>query len=259
MATIPLNGTSLRVRCDGERSRPTVVLSNSLGTDLSMWDAQAAVLATRFHVVRYDTRGHGGSGAPAGPYTIGLLGADVLALLDHLDIKRAHFVGLSMGGVIGQWLGAHAPGRLNKLVLANTASRIGTVDGWQARAAAVRTEGTSDIAAGAPGRWFTSEFVARQPVVVGTMQKTLRSLEPEGYAACCEALAIADLTADIGCISATTLVIAGTQDPVTTVADAQLLCGTIKGATLATLPASHLSNIEVPDRFSDAVATFLLA
>ena len=263
MATIPLNGSALRVRCDGERSRPTVVLSNSLGTDLSMWDAQAAVLATRFHVVRYDTRGHGGSvgtsGAPSGPYTIGLLGRDVLALLDHLDIERAHFVGLSMGGVIGQWLGAHAPGRLHKLVLANTASRIGTPDGWRARAAAVRADGMHDIAAGAPGRWFTPEFVARQPVVVGTMQKTLRGLPPEGYAACCEALAAADLTEDIRRVRAPTLVLAGALDPVTTVVDAQALAGAIEGATVATLPASHLSNIEAPDRFTDAVSTFLLA
>jgi 3-oxoadipate enol-lactonase len=259
MTTFTLNGSMLRMRCDGERSRPTVVLSNSLGTDLSMWDAQAAVLARRFHVVRYDTRGHGASGAPAGPYTIGLLGADVLALLDHLDIERAHFIGLSMGGVIGQWLGAHAPGRLHKLVLANTASRIGTADAWHARAAAVRAEGMNDIAAGAPGRWFTPEFVARQPVIVGTMQKTLRGLEREGYAACCEALAVADLGDDIRSIGAPALVIAGIHDPVTTVAQAQALAKAIPGAALATLPASHLSNIEAPDRFSELVASFLSA
>ena len=259
MATIPLNGTTLRVRCDGERSRPTVVLSNSLGTDLSMWDAQAAVLVARFHVVRYDTCGHGGSGVSPGPYTIDLLGRDVLALLDHLDIEQAHFVGLSMGGVIGQWLGAHAPQRLRKLVLANTAARIGTPEGWQARAGAVRAEGMNDIAAGAPGRWFTPEFVARQPVVVGLMQKTLRGLDPEGYAACCEALAVADLSGDVRRIGAPTLVIAGIHDPVTTVADAQRLAGAVPDATLATLPASHLSNIEAPDRFTDLVATFLSA
>lgn len=259
MATFPLNGSTLRMRCDGERSRPTVVLSNSLGTDLSMWDAQAAVLARRFHVVRYDTRGHGASGVPAGPYTIGLLGADVLALLDHLDIERAHFIGLSMGGVIGQWLGAHAPGRLHKLVLANTASRIGTAEAWHARAAAVRAEGMNDIAAGAPGRWFTPEFAARQPVIVGTLQKTLRGLEREGYAACCEALAVADLGEAIHGIGAPTLVIAGIHDPVTTVAHAQALAGAIPGAALATLPASHLSNIEAPDRFSELVTSFLSA
>ena len=259
MATISVNGATHHYRCDGDRGRPTVVLSNSLGTDLSMWDAQAAVLARRFHVVRYDTRGHGGSNAPPGRTTIELLGRDVLALLDHLDIERAHVVGLSMGGVIGQWLGVHAAGRLHKLVLANTAARIGTPDAWHARAAAVRAEGMTQVAAGAPGRWFTPGFAARQPVVVGTMQKTLRGLDPEGYAACCEALAVADLSKDVRRIGAPTLVIAGSFDPVTTVGDAQLLSRAIANATMATLPASHLSNIEAPDRFTDAVATFLLA
>jgi 3-oxoadipate enol-lactonase len=259
MTTIPVNGATLNIRCDGDRSRPAVVLSNSLGTDLSMWDAQVAVLATRFYVVRYDTRGHGGSSAPTGPCTVAQLGADVLGVLDHLDIERAHFVGLSMGGVIGQWLGAHAPGRLHKLVLANTASKIGTREGWQARAAAVRAEGMNEIAAGSPARWFTPGFVARQPVVVGTMQKTVRGLDPEGYAACCEALAMADLTQELGRIEASTLVIAGADDAVTTVADALALTAAIEGAAMATLPASHLSNVEAPDRFTDAVASFLLA
>ncbi|MFC4931571.1 3-oxoadipate enol-lactonase [Massilia sp. GCM10023247] len=263
MASMNIDGNKLHYRCDGERGRPTVVLSNSLGTDLTMWDAQASVLATRFNVVRYDTRGHGGSvgqsGATPGPYTIELLGRDVLALLDHLDVERAHFVGLSMGGVIGQWLGAHAPERLHKLVLANTASKIGTEEGWRARAASVRACGMADIAAGSPGRWFTPAFVERQAVVVGTMQKTVRGLDPEGYAACCEALAVADLGQDLERIAAPTLVIAGADDPVTTVADGAALVAAIKGARLATLPASHLSNIEAPDRFTQAVTSFLLA
>jgi 3-oxoadipate enol-lactonase len=259
MAIISVNGIDLNIRCDGDRSRPAVVLSNSLGTDLSMWDAQVAALAARFHVVRYDTRGHGGSSAPPGPYTVEQLGRDVLGLLDHLDIERAHFIGLSMGGVIGQWLGAHAPVRLHKLVLANTASRIGTRQGWEARAATVRSGGLGEIAAGSPARWFTPGFVARQPVIVGTMQKTVRALDPEGYAACCEALAAADLTEAVRGIRASTLVIAGAEDPVTTVADAQALTAAIKGAVTLTLPASHLSNVEAPDRFAEAVTSFLLA
>ena len=164
-----------------------------------------------------------------------------------------------MGGVIAQWLGTHAPGRLHKLVLANTAARIGTEEGWRTRAAAVRADGMQDIAAGAPGRWFTPEFVARQPVIVGTMQKTLRGLHQQGYAACCEALAVADLTDDVHRIGAPTLVIAGIHDPVTTMLDAEALAGAISGAAVATLPASHLSNIEAPDRFTDLVATFLSA
>lgn len=259
MTDITVNDVTLHVRCDGDRRRPAVVLSNSLGTDLSMWDAQAAVLATRFHVLRYDTRGHGASSAPRGPYTIAQLGADVVGLLDHFDIERAHVVGLSMGGVTAQWLGVHAPGRIHKLVLANTASKIGSAEAWQARAASVRANGMNEIAAGSPARWFTPDFVARQPVVVGAMQKTARGLDPEGYAACCEALAGADLAPDLHRIAAPTLVIAGAEDPVTTVADAQALVAVIGGAALATLPASHLSNVEAPDRFSDAVASFLLA
>lgn len=259
MAMIPVDGATLKVRCDGDRKRPTVVLSNSLGTDLSMWDAQAALLATRFHVLRYDTRGHGGSSAPRGPYGIGQLGADVLALLDHFDIERAHVVGLSMGGVTAQWLGVHASGRVHKLVLANTASKIGAREAWRARAASVRAEGMDGIAASSPARWFTPDFLARQAVVVGALQKTVRGLDPEGYAACCEALAVADLTPDLHHIVAPTLVIAGADDPVTTVAHAQALAGAIGGAALAILPASHLSNVEAPDRFTDAVASFLLA
>lgn len=259
MTSISVNDVTLHVRCDGDRKRPAVVLSNSLGTDFSMWDAQAAVLATRFHVLRYDTRGHGASSAPRGPYTIAQLGADVIALLDHFDIERAHVVGLSMGGVTAQWLGVHAPGRIGKLVLANTASKIGSAEAWQARAAAVRANGMNEIAAGSPARWFTPAFLARQPVIVGAMQKTVRGLDPEGYAACCEALATADLTPDLQRIAAPTLVIAGADDPVTTVADAQALAGAVKGAALVSLPASHLSNVEAPDRFSDAVASFLLA
>jgi len=259
MVSVSVNGLTLNVRCDGERGRPAVLLSNSLGTDLAMWDAQVAVLATRFHVVRYDTRGHGGSSSPPGPYTVAQLGADVLGLLDYLDIERAHVLGLSMGGVVAQWLAIHAPGRVHKLVLANTAAQIGTREAWLARAAAVRAGGMHDIAAASPARWFTPGFVARQPVVVGTMQKTVRALDPEGYAACCEALAAADLSADLGRIGAATLVIAGVDDPVTTVADARALAGAIEGAQMATLPASHLSNVEAPDRFSDAVVSFLLA
>lgn len=259
MTSISVNDVTLHVRCDGDRKRPAVVLSNSLGTDFSMWDAQAAVLATRFHVLRDDTRGHGASSAPRGPYTIAQLGADVIALLDHFDIERAHVVGLSMGGVTAQWLGVHAPGRIGKLVLANTASKIGSAEAWQARAAAVRANGMNEIAAGSPARWFTPAFLAREPVIVGAMQKTVRGLDPEGYAACCEALATADLTPDLQRIAAPTLVIAGADDPVTTVADAQALAGAVKGAALVSLPASHLSNVEAPDRFSDAVASFLLA
>ncbi|WP_020656040.1 3-oxoadipate enol-lactonase [Massilia niastensis] len=258
MATATINGTLLHYRCQGNRAKSTVVLSNSLGTDMGMWEDLAYRLARHFHVLRYDTRGHGASASPAGPYTLDLLGGDVLALLDILDIERAHFVGLSMGGAIGQWLGVHAPGRLDRLVLANTAARIGTPEGWRARAAAVRAAGMDEIAAGSPGRWFTTGFVRAQADLVGAMQANLRGTDPEGYAACCDALAEADLRNAIVRIRKPTLVIAGAFDPVTTVEDARFMQDAIPGARLATVPASHLSNIEAPELFAETVEAFLL-
>ena len=257
MATAIINGTQLHYRCQGDPANPTVVLSNSLGTDMSMWDDLAYGLAQRFHVLRYDTRGHGASSSPPGPYTLDLLGQDVLALLDKVGVRRAHFIGLSMGGAIGQWLGVHAPERLERLVLANTAARIGSAEGWRARAAAVRAKGMEDIAAGSPGRWFTPFFAAGQAELVQAMQATLRATDPEGYAACCDALAGADLRDAICRIPVPTLIIAGTFDPVTTVEDARFMQRAIPGALLAGLPASHLSNLEAPEPFAETVRAFL--
>ena len=259
MATAIINGTLLHYRCQGDPANPTVVLSNSLGTDMGMWDDLAYGLAQRFQVLRYDTRGHGASSSPPGPYSLELLGQDVLALLDKVGVERAHFIGLSMGGAIGQWLGVHAPQRLERLVLANTAARIGSAEGWRARAEAVRAGGMEDIAAGSPGRWFTPVFVEVQAELVRAMQATLRATDPEGYAACCDALAGADLRQEIARIPVPTLIIAGTFDQVTTVEDARLMQRAIPGSLLAGLPASHLSNLEAPGPFAETVHAFLHA
>jgi 3-oxoadipate enol-lactonase len=255
--TCRVNGIAMRVITNGDRRAPAVVLSNSLGTDHTMWDAQAQELAGHFHVIRYDTRGHGGSGSPPGPYDVDTLGNDVLGVLDTLDIERAHVVGLSMGGVVGQWLGVHAPDRIDRLVLANTAARIGTREGWQSRAAAVRAAGLDEIAAGSPARWFTPSFAEHHAATVHTMLQKLRRQSPEGYAACCDALAVADLRSDISRIRAPVLVIAGNEDPVTTVADAQAICAAIAQSALAIVPGSHLSNIEAPAAFTRELLSFL--
>ena len=252
-----INDTCIHYRTDGDRSLPCLVFSNSLGTDLSMWQAQADALAGRFHVLRYDTRGHGLSASPPGAYSIGQLGADVVGLLDHLDIEQAHFCGLSMGGVTGQWLGVHAPRRIGKLVVANTAARVGTPDGWQARAAAVRAQGLGPIADSAAARWFTPAFVRRQPAIADAMASRLRGQNYEGYAACCDALADADLRGAIHAIAAPTLIIAGTADPVTTVADAEAMRAAIPGARVAALPASTLEMCEAPAAFTHALLAFL--
>ncbi|AVS89592.1 3-oxoadipate enol-lactonase [Paracidovorax avenae] len=251
---------NFRVRVEGPADAPALVFSNSLGTTLEMWDAQAERFARTHRVVRYDTRGHGGSVVSSGPYTFDQLGGDVVALLDALGIARASFCGISMGGFTGLWLGVNAPQRLERLVVANSAAKIGTADGWTTRAAMVREKGAAgmaELAASSPGRWFTDAFAAAQPDVVRRAQGWIAGIAPEGYAGCCEALAQADLRAAIGGIAAPTLLIAGTADPVTTVADAQAMQAAIAGARVAELPASHLSNLEASQAFDAALADFL--
>ena len=253
---------AFRVCIEGPEDAPALVFSNSLGTTLEMWDAQAAHFSRTHRVLRYDTRGHGGSVAPAGPYQADQLGSDVVALLDALGIERASFCGISMGGLIGLWLGVNAPGRLNRLAVANSAAKIGATDGWLARAALVREKGSAgmaELAASSPGRWFTEAFVAAQPEAVRRAQGWIAGIAPEGYAACCEALAHADLRSAIATIAVPTLLIAGVSDPVTTVADAQAMQATIPGAQRVDLPASHLSNLEASEAFNAALAAFLAA
>lgn len=247
----------MHYQIDGQHGKPWLMFSNSLGTDLSMWDAQADYFKDDFRILRYDTRGHGGSAPQPGAATLGQLGQDVLSLLDTLDIERVHFCGLSMGGAIAQWLGIHAPQRLDKLVIANSAPRIGTPQGWQDRALQVRTAGLDAVADGAAGRWFTPDFIEREPERVAALVAGLRKGSPEGYANCCDALAEADLRADISAITTPTLLIAGAADPVTTVADAQSMHAQIKGSQLVTLPASHISNIEAEQAFNLALKRWI--
>ncbi|PJI96314.1 3-oxoadipate enol-lactonase [Acidovorax sp. 69] len=260
ISTLQTPGGAFRVRIDGPEGAPALVLSNSLGTTLEMWDAQAERFAMDYRVVRYDTRGHGGSVVSPGPYSFEQLGGDVIALLDALQIARASFCGISMGGFTGLWLGVNVPQRLNHLVVANSAAKIGTADGWTARAALVREKGAAamdELADSSPSRWFTEAFIAQQPDAVRRAQGWIADLAPEGYAACCEALAQADLRSAIDTITVPTLLIAGAFDPVTTVADAQAMQTAIAGAQLAKVSASHLSNLEAPSEFDAALAAFL--
>jgi 3-oxoadipate enol-lactonase len=257
MPFVRVDDVQLHYRIDGNPARPCVVLSNSLGTDLSMWDVQATALARDFHVLRYDTRGHGQSGLGSASVTLERLGRDVVGLLDALAIPRAHFCGISMGGLTGQWLGIHRPQRIGGLVLANTAARVGTADGWNARAAQVRADGMDGVADGAAGRWFTPAFIERERPLVERMIARLREQDPEGYAACCAALADADLRADAGMLRVPVLVIAGEYDPVTTMDDGLWLSRTMPDAELAVIPASHISNIEAAPAFTALLERFL--
>jgi len=254
---LPHGQGAVHYRLDGPVNAPVLVLSNSLGTTLEMWVPQLDALTAAFRVLRYDTRGHGGSSVLPGAYTLAQLGGDVLALLDALEIQRAHFCGISMGGLTGLWLGVHAPQRLNKLLVSNTAARIGTQEGWQSRAALVRAEGLDGVADSAASRWFTPEFVATRPKVVASLVDGLRRTPAKGYAACCDALAEADLREAIAGIVVPTLVLAGRHDPVTTRADADFIQSRVSGAQCVELPASHLSNIEASDMFNLQVLAFL--
>jgi len=251
---------AFRVAMHGDADAPVLLLSNSLGTSLEMWADQVAAFSSTHRVLCYDTRGHGGSPVSAGPYLVSELGDDVLAVMDALDIERAVFCGISMGGHTGLWLGTHAGARFAGIAVCNSAARIGTTQGWDERAAAVRRGGRQamqELAASAPERWFTRGFAQAHPDVVSGARRWLEQTDPEGYAACCEALAESDLHTALADIAVPTLLLAGEADPVTTVADAQAMHDAIPGSTLATIPASHLSNIEAPQAFNRALSEFL--
>ena len=251
---------AFRITIDGDAAAPALILSNSLGTTLEMWDPQVAAFSEHYRVIRYDARGHGGSPVTPGPYSFADLGQDVLAVLDALGIECAAFCGISMGGHTGLWLGVHAGSRFNAIAVCNSAAKIGTPQGWNERAAMVREGGQASmqaLAESSPGRWFSAEFANAHPVEVQRAQAWIAGIAPQGYAACCEALATSDLRGELGRITTPTLLLAGAADPVTTVADAQAMQAGIPGAQLAVVPASHLSNLEAPCAFDKAVLQFL--
>jgi 3-oxoadipate enol-lactonase len=242
----------------GPEHAPALVLCNSLGTTLAMWDPQADVLAERFRLVRYDRRGHGSSPVPPGPYTVDDLGGDVIDLLDHLGLERVSFCGLSIGGAVGMWLGAETPERLDRLVLCCTRSFFAPPEQWAERAAAVRAGGVQAVTEATLGRWFTPAFHVERPDVVDRFRAMLVSTPAEGYAACCEALGAVDLRDRLGHISAPTLVVTGEHDPVSTPAEGAALAAAIPGARQAIVPhAAHIASAEQPDAFTAVVLEHL--
>jgi 3-oxoadipate enol-lactonase len=251
------DGLRLHYQIDGSAAMPPLVFANSLGTTMRMWDAQVAALGSAFWVVRYDTRGHGASGVPNEPATITRLGRDLLALLDHLAIAQAHVCGLSLGGITAQWLAAHHPNRVNSLVLANTAARIGSAEGWEARIAAVSHGGMAAVGEAVLARFFSPAFRASNSALVATYGATLAATNPQGYCACCAALGSADLRPLLEHITAPTLIIAGTYDEATPPAQSEELHTAILKSELVLLAAGHLSNVEQPDAFSAYLNHFL--
>ncbi len=241
----------------GPGGAPVVVFSNSLGTTFSMWDAQASEFSRHFRVLRYDTRGHGLSSVPPGPYTLQELAQDVLELLDHLGIVQASFCGLSVGGMTGLWLGEHAPNRLRKLVACSAAAKIGTLDVWNARIDSVRRDGMGMIIPGILERWFTPAFRARSPEAVQTTRHMLEGTPVDGYIACCAAVRDTDLREAVSSIRVPTLVVTGAQDPVTPPADGHFLTEHILGTQYQELQGAHLFNVESAAEFTTQVLHFL--
>jgi len=252
-----VDGVTLHYTSDGDEHAPALVLANSLGADHTMWDPQVPAFARNFRVVRYDARGHGDSAVPAGPYTIERLGRDVVGLLDHLRIERAAFCGVSLGGATGQWLAVHAPARLTRVVLANTAAKIGVADAWNQRIAAVNAGGVAAISDAVLARWFTPAFMEREPWLVLRMKAMMERQPAAGYVAQCAAVRDLDFRDDLARIGVPTLVIAGAHDASTTAADGRFLAHHIPGARYVELDAAHISNVEAPAAFDDAVLSFL--
>ncbi len=257
MPTFTLNDIALHYQTFGDTDKPALIFSNSLGTNLSMWQQQLDYFKAHFFVICYDTRGHGSSSAPQGPYTLEQLGLDVIHLLDHLKIQTASFCGISMGGLTGQWLAIHYPERFNHVVVCNTAAKIGQEQAWLERASLVREQGLKPIAATAASRWFTEPFIQNQTAIVKHLSNDLAAGSSEGYASCCEALAKADLRDQLKEIKVPVLIIAGTADPVTTVEDAEFMLERIPNAQLAKINASHISNIEQPEIFKQIISDFI--
>jgi 3-oxoadipate enol-lactonase len=257
MPFIDAKGARFNYRLDGPANAAVVVFSNSLGTNLAMWDRQIPALTQKFRVLRYDMRGHGLSSITPGPYTIAGLAGDVVGLLDALKIESAHFCGLSVGGALGQWLAINAANRFKSLVLSNTAARIGTADSWNTRIKNVREGGMAAIADAVISRWFTESFVKKSPESVEATRQMLSHTPPEGYVATCAALREMDQRETVARVSVRTLVIAGAKDGVTTPADARFLVERIHGAQYVELNAAHLSNIEDADAFTDALTKFM--
>jgi 3-oxoadipate enol-lactonase len=257
MPMIDADGCLLNVTVEGREAGPTLMLSNSLGCTLQMWEPQMQALSKVFRVIRYDRRGHGRSSVPPGPYSIERFGRDVLAILDDLNVQKVHWVGVSMGGMVGQWLGANAPERIGKLVLSNTSSYYPDPSFWEARIKAVKDGGLASIADAVIAGWLTQEFRERHPETAEKMKAMLTATPVDGYVASCEALARLDLRNDLPKIKSPTLVIAGRYDKSTPIAMAEAIRSQIPGANMTIIDAAHISNVEATLAFNDAVLGFL--
>jgi len=252
------DGTRLAYRFDGQADKPVLMLSNSIGTTMAMWDQQIASLSENFYILRYDARGHGASDAPAGAYSLDRLGRDVVELLDALHLDRVHFLGLSLGGFVGQWLGIYAPQRLKKLILANTSGYLGPSPQWDERIRQLQiSPDMAAVAEGFLGSWFSAEFRKRESETVEVFHAMLMTTPPQGLAGSFAVVRDADLRRTAALINLPVLIIAGQYDTVTALSHSEALAALLPQAQLKVLPVVHLSNIERPSEFVQWVSEFL--
>jgi len=259
---ISANGISIRYSDEGPKDAPVVVMSHSLSAELAMWDPQAEVLMEDFRVIRYDTRGHGGTDAPVGPYSLEMLADDAVGLLDGLGLSKVHWVGLSMGGMIGQTLGLRAPERLLSLTLADTSAGYPAAASamWSDRIKAARENGMAAGVEGTMERWFSPGFMASGAPVLDDVRRMIASTPVEGYCGCGAAISNLAVEPRLGEIKLPTLVICGEDDQATPLSMSETIRDGIPGAKLAVLPvARHLANLEDVGGFNAAMMSFLNA
>lgn len=255
------NGILINYESSGREGQAVVMLSHSLGSSSVMWEPQRPALESHFQVLRYDTRGHGGSEAVAGPYTFELLAGDVVGLLDGLGLSKIHFIGLSMGGMIGQALGLYHSDRLLSLTLCDTAAANppGSREIWEERIDLVREKGLAPLLDPTLERWFSPEFVGQAPPILEKIRQQFLATSINGYVGCSQAIMDLDYLEKIGEIQIPTLIVVGEDDPGTPVSSARAIQERIVGAKLVILPgARHLSNVEQVDEFNRAVMDFLV-
>jgi 3-oxoadipate enol-lactonase len=252
------DGCIIHADVEGPERAPVLMLSNSLGTNLHMWDEQVSPFTRHFRLLRYDRRGHGQSSAPKGPYTMERLGRDVIGVLDALGIQRINWCGLSMGGMVGMWLGANAANRVDKLILSNTSAYFPDKTMWDGRIKMVREKGLAGIVDANMERWFTSGFRGRAPAAMAKMREMFLATKLDGYVGCGEAIRDMDHRPLLSKITAPTLVIAGKYDPATTLEAGEFIKEHVPGAQIAVLDAAHISNLEQPQAYAETVLGFLL-
>ena len=257
MAYADVAGIRLNYELEGDESHPVLVFSHSIGADLSMWNRVLPALSGRFRLLCYDTRGHGKSSVMVGNCSIADLGNDVLALMDHLRIERCVFCGLSLGGMTAMWLAIHAPHRVERLILANTAARIGTREMWNQRIHDVEQGGVWPVADAVLERWFTADFRRDSPEIVEAVRRRLAVTQSQGYISCAAAIRDAGFTEDLHRIETPSLVVASTYDKATTAEQGRMLAQGIRAAKYVELKTAHLSAVEDPAGFSRALLGFL--